>query len=73
MMPADLIRAALLDAARELGAPDTIAPVLERPRDPANGDWSTNLAMMLAKPLGAAQAARLRKSWSRDSISRQPV
>lgn len=52
MMPVDLIRAALLDAARELGAPDTIAPVLERPRDPANGDWSTNLAMMLAKPLG---------------------
>jgi arginyl-tRNA synthetase len=52
MMPVDLIRAALLDAARELGAPNTIAPVLERPRDPANGDWSTNLAMMLAKPLG---------------------
>jgi arginyl-tRNA synthetase len=52
MMPVDLIRAALLDAARELGAPHTIAPVLERPRDPANGDWSTNLAMMLAKPLG---------------------
>ena len=52
MMPDELIRAALLDAARELGAPDTIAPVLERPRDPANGDWSTNLAMMLAKPLG---------------------
>lgn len=52
MMPVDLIRAALVDAARELGAPDTIAPLLERPRDPANGDWSTNLAMMLAKPLG---------------------
>jgi arginyl-tRNA synthetase len=52
MMPVDLIRAALVDAARELGAPDTIAPVLERPRDPVNGDWSTNLAMMLAKPLG---------------------
>jgi len=52
MMPVDLIRAALVDAARELGAPNTIAPVLERPRDPANGDWSTNLAMMLAKPLG---------------------
>lgn len=51
-MPVDLIRAALVDAARELGAPNTIAPVLERPRDPANGDWSTNLAMMLAKPLG---------------------
>jgi len=52
MMPVDLIRAALVGAARELGAPDTIAPVLERPRDPVNGDWSTNLAMMLAKPLG---------------------
>jgi arginyl-tRNA synthetase len=52
MMPVDLIRAALVDAARELGAPNTIAPVLERPRDPANGDWSTNLAMTLAKPLG---------------------
>lgn len=52
MMPVDLIRAALLNAARELGAPDTMIPVLERPRDPANGDWSTNLAMMLAKPLG---------------------
>ncbi|MEO6211244.1 MAG: arginine--tRNA ligase [Gemmatimonadaceae bacterium] len=52
MMPVDLIRAALVDAARELGAPGTIAPVLERPRDPAHGDWSTNLAMMLAKPLG---------------------
>ena len=52
MMPDDRIRAALVDAARELGAPDTVAAVLERPRDPANGDWSTNLAMMLAKPLG---------------------
>ena len=52
MTPVDLIRAALVDAARELGAPDTVVPVLERPRDPANGDWSTNLAMMLAKPLG---------------------
>lgn len=51
MMPVDQIRAALLNAARELGAPDTIAPVLERPRDPAHGDWSTNLALMLAKPL----------------------
>ncbi|HEY7861401.1 MAG TPA: arginine--tRNA ligase, partial [Gemmatimonadaceae bacterium] len=52
MTPVDLIRAALINAARELGAPDTTVPALERPRDPANGDWSTNLAMMLAKPLG---------------------
>ncbi|MDE3152538.1 MAG: arginine--tRNA ligase, partial [Gemmatimonadota bacterium] len=38
--------------ARALGAPDDVVPALERPRDPAFGDWATNLAMMLAKPLG---------------------
>src|SRR5688500_8435182 len=38
-------------SARELGAPETVAPVLERPRDPAFGEWTTNLAMTLAKPL----------------------
>ena len=41
----------LARAARALGAPDDVAPVLERPRDPAHGDWATNLAMTLAKPL----------------------
>ena len=56
MMPVDLIRAALLNAARELGAPDTIAPVLERPRDPGNGDWSTNLAPMYIAPGASFQA-----------------
>jgi arginyl-tRNA synthetase len=29
-----------------------VDPVLERPRDPSFGDWATNLAMVLAKPLG---------------------
>ena len=48
----DLLRAELSRAARALGAPQDVAPVLERPRDPAFGDWATNLAMMLAKPLG---------------------
>jgi arginyl-tRNA synthetase len=47
-----LLRAELTRAARALGAPDTVAPLLERPRDPAFGDWSTNLAMTLSKPLG---------------------
>ena len=51
MTPRELIRAALIDAARELGAPETIEPQLERPRDPSHGEWATNLAMMLARPL----------------------
>lgn len=45
------LRAALIEAARSLGAPEPIDPQLERPRDPAHGDWSTNLAMTLARPL----------------------
>jgi arginyl-tRNA synthetase len=47
----DCIRAELARAARDLGAPPAIDPVLERPRDPAHGEWATNLAMTLARPL----------------------
>jgi arginyl-tRNA synthetase len=46
------LRAELVRAAETLGAPAGIEPLLERPRDPAFGDWATNLAMVLAKPLG---------------------
>jgi arginyl-tRNA synthetase len=49
---ADAIRSALAESARRLGAPGDVEPVLERPRDPAFGDWATNLAMTLARPLG---------------------
>jgi len=52
MTPDELLRAELARVAAALGAPDSITPNLERPRDPAHGDWATNLAMMLAKPLG---------------------
>ena len=52
MTHADALRAELARAARTLGAPDDVAPVLERPRDASFGDWATNLAMTLAKPLG---------------------
>ena len=48
---ADLLRAELARAAHSLGAPADVEPQLERPRDPAFGDWATNLAMVLAKPL----------------------
>jgi arginyl-tRNA synthetase len=51
MSQRDLIRAELIRAARDLGAPDPIDPALERPRDPAHGDLATNLAMTLARAL----------------------
>lgn len=51
-MSADaVIRAELVRAARALGVTENVEPVIERPRDPAHGDWATNLAMMLARPL----------------------
>lgn len=51
MKPAEKIRAELARIARELGAPGDVEPVLERPRDPSFGDWTSNLAMVLARPL----------------------
>ncbi len=52
MASTDALRAELARAAIALGAPAGIEPVLERPRDPSFGDWATNVAMVLAKPLG---------------------
>lgn len=52
MTAEDLIRAELVRAAQDLGAPGAVTPVLERPRDPTFGDWSTNVAMVLARPMG---------------------
>ncbi len=51
MTSADRIRAELITAAQELGADASVDPVIERPRDPSLGDWTTNLAMTLARPL----------------------
>jgi arginyl-tRNA synthetase len=51
MTPAEKIRAELIAAARDLGADESVDPVIERPRDPSLGDWTTNLAMTLARPL----------------------
>jgi arginyl-tRNA synthetase len=50
MSATDRIRAELVRAARELGAAEVDA-VLEHPRDPSLGDWATNVAMTLARPL----------------------
>jgi arginyl-tRNA synthetase len=46
------LRAELVRAAQSLGASSDVEPVLERPREPVFGDWATNIAMVLAKPLG---------------------
>jgi len=52
MTAVELLRAELARAARDLGATDPIEATLDRPRDPSFGDWTTNLAMILARPLG---------------------
>jgi len=69
----ELLRAELTRAAQSLGASPEVQPLLERPRDPAFGDWATNLAMTLAKPLGRkprdlAQAIVERLDYARAGI-----
>ena len=51
MSSVERIRDELARAARALGAPEPIEPLLERPRDPQFGEYATNLAMVLARPL----------------------
>ena len=52
MSQRETIRAALVEAARAIGAPDA-DPLVDRPRDSAHGEWATQLALTLARPLGA--------------------
>ena len=69
MTAAEKIRAELIRAARGLGAPEDVDPLLERPRETSHGDLATNLAMILAKPLRARPreiAERLRDSLQLD-------
>src|SRR5687767_15840281 len=49
-----VLKDALTDAARALGAPADFIPRIERPRDPSFGDWSSNAAMTLARHLKRA-------------------
>ena len=49
--PSETIRAALAEAASQLGA-STVDVAVERPRDSTHGDLATNLALTLAKTLG---------------------
>lgn len=52
MTALDALRAELARASERIGAPPSIEPIVERPRDSAFGDWTTNLALVLARPLG---------------------
>ena len=70
MTAADQIRTELIRAARGLGAPEDVDPLMERPRESSHGDWATNLAMVLAKPLKSRPrdiAERLRDSMNLES------
>jgi arginyl-tRNA synthetase len=78
MNAADQIRAELVRAARDLGAPEDIEPLLERPRETAHGDWATNLAMVLAKPLRSkprdiAEKLRTAMSLERAGVSKVDI
>lgn len=55
----DILSGALAGAAAEGGhsLPENFEVRLERPRQDGHGDWATNLAMQLAKPLGCSPRA----------------
>lgn len=42
----------LTAAIRSAGLSDTAIPALERPKQADHGDWATNIALQMAKPLG---------------------
>jgi arginyl-tRNA synthetase len=78
MNSADQIRAELVRAARSIGAPDDVDPVVERPRDQSHGDWATNLPMVLARPLkskprAVAESLRDAMSLSGAGVSRVEI
>ncbi len=68
-----MIRAELARSAESLGAPSPVAVQLERPRDPAFGDWATNLAMTLAKTLRRKPADIAQELISRMDLNRAGV
>jgi arginyl-tRNA synthetase len=53
-MPVTKLQAEIQRALRDMGVQDDVSVVLERPRNPEHGDWATNVAMTLARPLRKA-------------------
>jgi len=67
----ETLRAEIGRAAVALGAPADFTAVVERPRDPDFGEWSTNAAMLLARPLKQAPrdvATKLIAAMQLDSV-----
>lgn len=53
-MAVDKLQAEIERALREMGVQRPVPVALERPRNPEHGDWATNVALTLAKPLRKA-------------------
>jgi arginyl-tRNA synthetase len=53
-MAVEALERALRSALAEMGLPEAGPITLERPRNPEHGDWATNVALTLAKPLRRA-------------------
>jgi arginyl-tRNA synthetase len=51
-MPEDRLQREIARALREMGVDEGGSVLLERPRNPEHGDWATNVALTLARPLG---------------------
>jgi len=67
----DALRLEIGRAAQRLGAARDFVALVERPRDPAFGEWATNAAMLLAKPLRQSPrdvAAKLIAHMELDSV-----
>ena len=50
-MAVEKLQAEIERALRDMGVQEPAPVLLERPRNPEHGDWATNVAMTLAKPL----------------------
>ena len=53
-MPVQKLQAEIERVLAEMGVDGQVAVAFERPRNPEHGDWATNVAMTLAKPLRRA-------------------
>jgi arginyl-tRNA synthetase len=66
----DYLQQSLHNALRALGFPADVPITFDRPRQPEHGDFSTNIAMVIAKKVGKpprALAEEIVKSWKIDA------
>jgi arginyl-tRNA synthetase len=75
-MAVEQLQTELSRVLREMGVAEGTEAGLERPRNPEHGDWATNVAMTLARPLGRAPrqiAEELVQRLDRDAAGVQSV